>query len=109
MKINKLKITITQGDSFVIPFLLVAGSESPIAKFEPEDRIIFVLQRYGEDCDLLKKEVTGIDGYEFSVEVSKEESAKLCCGRYEYGVYVENGNNRLTLIKPTDFNIERGV
>lgn len=110
MKIKGQKITITQGDSFDIPFKLVADEGCLVTHFEKDDKIVWVLNEYGDHhCHKILKEITDIEGAEFNVYVSKEESQKICPGRYEYGVFVENGNNRLTLIKPTDFVVERGV
>lgn len=110
MRIKGQKITIVQGDSFDIPFVLTnIDGDDVVSVFSPDDTIVFVIQESGGCRDLIRKEVTNINGAEFNVYVPREESAKLCCGAYEYGVYLVNGSNRLTLIKPTSFVVERGV
>ena len=109
MKIKGNKITITYGDSMPINFKLIADEVSVITTFTEEDKIYWVVQEKNGCCDIIKKEITGIDGTIFSVFVSKDESKKLCPGRYEHGVYLENGDSRITLLKPVDLIVERGV
>lgn len=103
------KIIISQGDSISIPFILVTDEGEDVVPFDESDKIYFVIQPYGDCCDIIRKEVTGISGTEFDVFVTKEESKKLCVGMYEYGVYVENGNNRLTLLGPIPLEVKRGL
>ena len=110
MKIKGQKIYISQGDSFDIPFILVADDKDVISKFEPTDKIVWVLKHDSCHRPVLVKEITGIDGTQFEVSVTREESKRICEGKYEYGVFVESGENgRLTIVKPTEFVVERGV
>lgn len=110
MEISGLKITISQGDSFEVPFALVTDEESVVTRIDPSDIISFVIQESG--CrPVLKKSITGVEGTEFSVYVSEEESKPICEGAYEYGVTLRNGNNRYTIASPKDckFVVKKGV
>lgn len=109
MRIKGQKIYITEGDSFTIPFELYNEDDGVAAPFDPTDTIIFKIQPYNDECDVIRKELTGISGTEFTIHVDRHESRRLCAGRYEYGVIVKNGSSRLTLLPPTDFIVERGV
>ena len=110
MRIKGQKIYITRGDSFDIPFILVADENDVIVKFEPTDEIFWVLKSEGCSHPLIVKKITGIDGNRFVISVGREESKRICEGKYEYGMFVKNGeHNRLTIVKPTDFIVERGV
>jgi len=98
---KKNDIVIYEKDSADLTFSL---SEDIVAEFTEENKIVWALKRDIEGLAILLKECIIIGGNKASVNLTKQDTFKLCADRYFYDLILMCGETiQTTLIKSGNF------
>lgn len=97
-------ITLSYRDNLDVIFRVI-GFE-----IKPSDNILFSIKKDINSTDvILEKRFTGISGTDINITLNKEDVKKLSLGVYYYDLFLENDNNRLTLVNPSKLTISQIV
>ena len=97
-------ITLSYRDNLDITFR-IDGFE-----IKSSDIITFSVKKDIDSEDIqVEKTFTGIEGTDFNVILDKNEVSKLPLGVYYYDLFLENDNERITLIQPSKLTIVKIV
>lgn len=125
LEIDNLKIMVSRGDTFDIPFVISNHTMTDDEKFiftvrkqlparskfidGLQGEILFQKEVLKKDCVDIKNEDEQIIGFSFFITASESESKNIPVGKHYYDLALvnENAKRKIAIITPRDFlNVE---